>query len=93
MTDAKTFKTDKTERLQAAQNRYWGALKRREDWRDKLGLVTLDEFATMARMSRRTLYRLLAKEIEGFPRPHRLSYSRQLFKIDEIQRWVDSRPW
>ena len=61
--------------------------------------VTVDEFAVIARISRRTLCRLRRSRPAGFPTEYDLGLSaratrncrRPRFKLAEVQAWLDSR--
>ena len=55
---------------------------------------TIDEFAELARISRRTLSRYRRKRPVGFPTEYdmgRGSTPRPRFKLDEVRKWLDSR--
>lgn len=60
-------------------------------------LITVDEFAGLARLSRRQIDRLRQRRPQGFPREYELGsggskYRRcPRFKLAEVQRWLDSR--
>ena len=60
-------------------------------------LITADEFAQLARLSRRQIDRLRQRRAAGFPREYELGsggskYRRcPRFKLTEVQRWLDSR--
>ena len=60
-------------------------------------LITADEFARLARLSRRQIDRLRQRRPHGFPREYGLGsggskYRRcPRFKLAEVQRWLDSR--
>jgi predicted DNA-binding transcriptional regulator AlpA len=60
-------------------------------------LITADEFAALARISRRQVDRLRARRPPGFPREYELSsgeskYRRcPRFKLADVRRWLDSR--
>lgn len=61
--------------------------------------VTIDEFAGIARISRRTLCRLRQSRPDGFPTEYDLGLNqgatrncrRPRFKLAEVQAWLDSR--
>lgn len=56
--------------------------------------VTVDEFARMARVSRRTIDRYRLSRPPGFPKEHDMGRGkapRPRFKLDEVRRWLDSR--
>lgn len=61
--------------------------------------ITIDEFAEIARISRRTLCRLRQSRPAGFPTEYDLGLSaaptrncrRPRFKLAEVQAWLDSR--
>lgn len=61
------------------------------------GLITVEEFAQLARLSRRQIDRLRSRRPDGFPREYELGsggskYRRcPRFKLAEVQRWLDSR--
>ena len=61
------------------------------------GLITADEFAALARLSRRQIDRLRRRRPAGFPREFELGsgaskYRRcPRFKLAEVRRWLDSR--
>lgn len=60
-------------------------------------LITADEFAALARISRRQIDRLRTRRPPGFPREYELSsgnskYRRcPRFKREDVHRWLDSR--
>lgn len=60
-------------------------------------LITVEEFAQLARISRRQLDRLRAQRAASFPREYELGtgtgkYRRcPRFRLTEVQRWIDSR--
>jgi predicted DNA-binding transcriptional regulator AlpA len=61
-------------------------------------LITADEFADLARLSRRQIDRLRRRRPAGFPREYELGsgssskYRRcPRFKLAEVQAWLDSR--
>lgn len=59
--------------------------------------ITVDEFATLARLSRRQIDRLRKSRPSGFPREYELGSgtskyrSCPRFKRFEVDRWLDSR--
>ena len=56
--------------------------------------ITVDEFAELARISRRTLNRYRRKRPAGFPTEYdigRGSTPRPRFKLEEVRSWLDSR--
>lgn len=61
------------------------------------GLITADEFAGLARLSRRQIDRLRKRRPAGFPREYELGsgdckYRRcPRFKLAEVRTWLDSR--
>ena len=61
------------------------------------GLITVEEFAQLARLSRRQIDRLRKRRPAGFPREYELGsvstkYRRcPRFKLAEVKRWLDSR--
>ena len=61
------------------------------------GMVTVEEFARMARLSRRQIDRLRKRRSEGFPREYELGsgaskYRRSpRFRLVDVQRWLESR--
>jgi predicted DNA-binding transcriptional regulator AlpA len=60
-------------------------------------MITVEEFAGMARLSRRQIDRLRKKRPTGFPREYELGtgnskYRRcPRFRIAEVRKWLDSR--
>ncbi len=60
-------------------------------------MITVDEFAQLARLSRRQIDRLRHRRPPGFPREYELGsggskYRRcPRFKLLDVQRWLDSR--
>jgi predicted DNA-binding transcriptional regulator AlpA len=60
-------------------------------------MITVEEFAVMARLSRRQIDRLRRRRPDGFPREYELGstiskYRRcPRFKLAEVERWLDSR--
>ena len=63
---------------------------------DSLGphFITVEEFARLARVSRRTLDRYRRARPFGFPTEFdmgRGKIPRPRFKLNEVQRWLDSR--
>jgi predicted DNA-binding transcriptional regulator AlpA len=64
---------------------------------DSPKLVTPDEFAEIARVSRRQIDRMRASRPVGFPREYELgsgrakSGHRPRFKLDEVIAWIESR--
>jgi len=60
-------------------------------------LITTDEFAGLARLSRRQIDRLRRRRPAGFPREYELGsggskYRRcPRFRLVEVRRWLDSR--
>lgn len=69
----------------------------RADRLTAIGLVTVTEFAEIARLSRRQIDRLRKRRPEGFPRELELGTgaskhrSCPRFRLSDVQRWVDSR--
>jgi len=61
------------------------------------GMVTANEFARLARLSRRQIDRLRKRRDSGFPREYELGsgtskYRRcPRFRLAEVQAWLDSR--
>ncbi len=61
------------------------------------GLITVEEFAQLARISRRQIDRLRKRRPDGFPREYELGsgsskYRRcPRFRLAEVQTWLDSR--
>ena len=56
--------------------------------------ITVEEFATLARVSRRTIDRFRRTRPSGFPTEYdigRGTVPRPRFKFDEVQQWLDSR--
>ncbi|WP_106516133.1 helix-turn-helix transcriptional regulator [Allosphingosinicella deserti] len=67
---------------------------------DPLGrarLITVEEFAELARLSRRQIDRLRQRRPVGFPREYELGsggckYRRcPRFKLSDVEKWLDSR--
>jgi predicted DNA-binding transcriptional regulator AlpA len=60
-------------------------------------MITVEEFAQLARLSRRQVDRLRRRRPAGFPREYELGsagskYRRcPRFKLAEVQKWLDSR--
>ena len=60
-------------------------------------MITVDEFARLARLSRRQIDRLRAHRAPGFPREFELGSGRSKyrrcprFRLAEVQKWLDSR--
>ena len=60
-------------------------------------MITVEEFARLARLSRRQVDRLRRRRAPGFPREFELGsgsskYRRcPRFRLLEVQRWLDSR--
>lgn len=60
-------------------------------------LVTVEEFAKLARLSRRQIDRLRVSRPSGFPREYELGTSpgrfrrSPRFKLVEVMSWIDSR--
>jgi predicted DNA-binding transcriptional regulator AlpA len=71
------------------------------DWRSSsignAAMITVEEFAELARLSRRQIDRLRRRRPPGFPREYELGsglskYRRcPRFKLTDVQRWLDSR--
>ncbi|WP_129794009.1 AlpA family transcriptional regulator [Sphingosinicella sp. CPCC 101087] len=61
------------------------------------GLITVEEFAGLARLSRRQIDRLRQRRPPGFPREYELGSSGSKyrrcprFRLADVQRWLDSR--
>ena len=61
------------------------------------GMITVEEFARLARLSRRQIDRLRKRRSSGFPREVALGsglsrYRRcPRFRLTDVQRWLDSR--
>ena len=59
--------------------------------------ITVDEFAIMARLSRRQIDRLRKGRLPGFPREHELGSGSSKFRRcprfrrSDVERWLDSR--
>ncbi|WP_176590730.1 AlpA family transcriptional regulator [Sphingobium sp. EM0848] len=56
--------------------------------------VTVEEFASMARISRRTLDRYRQSRPAGFPTEYDVGYGqirRPRFKLSDVEQWLDSR--
>lgn len=60
-------------------------------------LITVSEFAELARLSRRQIDRLRARRPSGFPKEYELGTGQSKhrncprFRLVEVQRWLDSR--
>ena len=60
-------------------------------------MLTVEDFARLARLSRRQIDRLRARRPQGFPREYELGsgqckYRRcPRFRLSEVQAWLDSR--
>lgn len=60
-------------------------------------MITVEEFAQLARLSRRQIDRLRKQRAPGFPREYEFGsgssrYRRcPRFRLIEVQRWLDSR--
>jgi len=60
-------------------------------------MITVAEFARLARLSRRQIDRLRQRRVQGFPREYELgsgsSKNRRCprFRLADVQRWLDSR--
>ena len=60
-------------------------------------MITAEEFARLARLSRRQIDRLRKRRGPGFPREYELGsgsgkYRRcPRFRLQDVQRWLDSR--
>jgi len=58
-------------------------------------LITVDEFAEVARLSRRQIDRMRRRRSPGFPREYDLrstgSKPCPRFKLSEVKRWLESR--
>jgi predicted DNA-binding transcriptional regulator AlpA len=60
-------------------------------------MITVAEFAALARLSRRQIDRLRKRRAAGFPREHELGSSSSQyrrcprFRLAEVQSWLDSR--
>lgn len=60
-------------------------------------LITVDEFAGMARLSRRQIDRLRKARLPGFPREYELGSGQSKhrncprFKRSDVEKWLDSR--
>ena len=61
------------------------------------GMITVGEFARLARLSRRQIDRLRKRRAPGFPREYELGsgsskYRRcPRFRLTDVQKWLDSR--
>ena len=61
------------------------------------GMITVEEFARLARLYRRQIDRLRKRRSSGFPREFELGsglsrYRRcPRFRLTDVQRWLDSR--
>jgi predicted DNA-binding transcriptional regulator AlpA len=64
---------------------------------DGVPLITVQEFAILAKLSRRQIDRLRKKRPAGFPREYELGsgsskYRRcPRFKVSDVRRWLESR--
>lgn len=58
-------------------------------------LITVDEFAEVARLSRRQIDRMRRRRSPGFPREYDLRATGNRpcprFKLAEVKRWLESR--
>lgn len=60
-------------------------------------MITADDFARLARLSRRQIDRLRTRRAPGFPREYELGsgnskYRRcPRFRLADVQKWLDSR--
>jgi predicted DNA-binding transcriptional regulator AlpA len=60
-------------------------------------MITVDEFASLARLSRRQIDRLRKRRPSGFPREYELGSgtskfrSCPRFKLADVEKWLDSR--
>jgi len=67
------------------------------DRRAAAAMITVEEFAALARLSRRQIDRMRCRRPPGFPHEYELGtgtskYRRcPRFKLVEVQRWLDSR--
>jgi predicted DNA-binding transcriptional regulator AlpA len=74
-----------------------GAIQDVEGRKAMAALITVEEFAGLARLSRRQIDRLRQRRPQGFPREYELGsdggkYRRcPRFKLAEVRRWLDSR--
>lgn len=63
----------------------------------KAAIITVEEFAALARLSRRQIDRLRRRRPAGFPREYKLGsggskYRRcTRFRLADVQKWLDSR--
>lgn len=56
--------------------------------------ITVEDFARLARVSRRTIDRYRRARPSGFPREYDIGRGmvpRPRFKLDEVHQWLDSR--
>lgn len=57
-------------------------------------LITVEEFAGIARLSRRTIDRYRRARPTGFPTEYDLGrgkVSRPRFKLDDVEKWISTR--
>lgn len=62
--------------------------------RPRLQFITVEEFAEMAHVSRRTIDRYRQARPQGFPPEYdmgRGKIPRPRFKLDDVQNWLNSR--
>ncbi|ROT93491.1 DNA-binding protein [Altererythrobacter sp. FM1] len=60
----------------------------------RIQFITVEEFAAIARVSRRTIDRYRRARPDGFPAEYDLGRGlvpRPRFKLEEVERWLDSR--
>ena len=61
------------------------------------GMITVEEFARLARLSRRQIDRLRKRRSSGFPREFELGSGLSRYRrcprvrLTDVQRWLDSR--
>ena len=61
------------------------------------GMITVVEFARLARLSRRQIDRLRSRRVPGFPREYELGSGGSKFRrcprfrLVDVQKWLDSR--
>lgn len=61
------------------------------------GMITVEDFARLSRLSRRQIDRLRKRRAPGFPREYELGsgsskYRRcPRFRLADVQKWLDSR--
>lgn len=69
-------------------------MARSRDPRIAINFITVEEFAFLARVSRRTIDRYRSCRPEGFPREYDVGRGivpRPRFKLCDVERWLESR--